>query len=75
MQKTGEKYHDFCIDDAMWHLMKAHEALTASETDPETYYKESVQSAKTIIKSLPVLIVNSLSRDEDDDEVTIVEPK
>ena len=59
----GEKYHDFCINDARWYAKKAAEALDASIDCPEEYYNESLHCATVLKKSLPVLFLNSLSHD------------
>ena len=50
--KIGEKYHDFCIDDARWHLDRYEEALIASKNDPKKYYDESLDSTTCLAETL-----------------------
>jgi hypothetical protein len=38
-----QEYRDFCERDAQWYETKAREAR---ESDPETYYKESLRCAQ-----------------------------
>jgi hypothetical protein len=54
--KTGEKYRDYCIDDAIFHMKKASEALQEGLSDPESWYKKSEASARVLAKSLPFIL-------------------
>ena len=54
--KTGDKYRDFCIDDAAFHIKKATEALTDGLKDPEAWYKSSEATMKVFAKSLPLIL-------------------
>lgn len=58
--KNGDKYHDFCADDAIYFLQRAQESFEAMNTNPEKWYKESRFAAEVIMKSLPVLCVSQL---------------
>ena len=49
--KTGEKYHDFVIDDAVMNMQKTQEALE----DPENWYKNVEFSTKTFLKAFPII--------------------
>ena len=49
-RKNGEKFHDFVLDEAVFYINKAQEAL---EADPEEWYKNSQLSAQTFIKLFP----------------------
>jgi hypothetical protein len=55
--KTGEKFSDFCIDDAISHVKLAKAALEEGLSDPEKWYNESRDQAKLMIKSLPFIIL------------------
>ena len=49
--KTGEKYHDFVIDDAVLNMQKTQEALK----DPITWYASVEFSTKTFLKAFPFI--------------------
>lgn len=66
--KNGDKYHDFCADDAIYFLQKAQESYEAMETNPEQWYKESRFAAEVIMKSLPILCVNQLLNSEENSQ-------
>jgi len=55
-RKTGEKYHDFCIDDAIFHIHKAHEALEEGLSDPAAWYASSRFAANVLAKCLPFIV-------------------
>jgi hypothetical protein len=57
--KTGDKYRDYCIDDAIFHLKKASEALQEGLADPCAWYQKSESTAKVLAKSLPFIIALS----------------
>jgi hypothetical protein len=59
--KTGDKHRDFCIDDAIFHIKKATEALTDGIKDPEAWYNTSQTSAKVLAEIFPLLLLTSLS--------------
>jgi hypothetical protein len=54
--KTGDAHKDYCIDDAVFHIKKASEAITVGFKDPEAWYKASQAAAKIIAKSLPFIL-------------------
>jgi len=54
--KTGDKHRDYCIDDAIFHIKKASEALTDGLRDPEAWYNTSQVAMKVIAKSIPLII-------------------
>ena len=64
-QKTGEKHHDFCIDDAVFHLEKAQEALLEGMAQPKKWYEDALFTAKTFQKCMPFiyLVQESLQRE------------
>ena len=55
-----DKYIQFCIEDAEWYAQKSKDAMEASRTDPESYFKESQESAKILCQVLPIIISKSL---------------
>ena len=67
--KNGDKYHDFCADDAIYFLQKAQESYEAMETNPEQWYKESRFAAEVIMKSLPILCVNQLLQSQEQENL------
>jgi len=54
--KTGDKYRDFCIDDAVFYIKKASEALTDGLKDPEAWFKTSETAMAVFVKSLPLIL-------------------
>ena len=64
--KTGEKYHDLVIDDAVLNMQKTQEALE----DPMGWYKTVEFSTKTFLKAFPFIyfIQQQLAEAEDDVE-------
>ena len=54
--KTGDKYRDFCLDDAIFHMKKAAEALSEGLKDPVAWYKTSQASTKVLAKVFPLVI-------------------
>jgi hypothetical protein len=54
--KTGDKHKDYCIDDAIFHIKKATEALTEGLKDPQTWYTNSQNAIQVLAKSLPFII-------------------
>jgi hypothetical protein len=59
--KTGDKYRDCCLDDAIFHMKKAAEALTDGLKDPEAWYNTSQASSKLLAKCLPFIIALQIS--------------
>jgi hypothetical protein len=51
----SDKYRDRCIDDAVFHLKKATDALEGLK-NPKAWYQASVFSNKVIAKALPYLL-------------------
>jgi hypothetical protein len=54
--KTGDRNRDYCIDDAVFHIKKATEALTEGLRDPEAWYNTSQASMKVLAKSIPFIL-------------------
>ena len=54
--KTGDKHRDYCIDDAVFHIKKATEALTDGLKDPEAWYNTSQVAMKVLAKSIPFIL-------------------
>lgn len=52
-KKTGEKYNDFVIDDAIFHLEKAKECITEGMKNPSMWYDDNMIIAKTFRDVLP----------------------
>ena len=59
--KTGDKHRDYCIDDAIFHIKKATEALTDGLNDPQTWYANSQNAMQVLAKSLPFIIAVQMS--------------
>ena len=68
MKKTGEKFHDFCIDDAIFHIKKAQEALDEGLLDPEAWYKSSLFTSKVLAKSLPFILALQIQESQAEDQ-------
>ena len=68
-RKIGEKYHDFCIDEAIFHINKAHEALKDGLADPAAWYATSRFTAGVLAKCLPFIVAvqmqESLAEDQE----------
>jgi hypothetical protein len=71
-RKNGDRYHDFCIDDAIFHIKKAHEALEEGLSDPKVWYESSKFTAKVLSKSLPFIVAVQMQESlaEDQESVT-----
>ena len=54
-RKTGDKYHDFVLDDAISNIKRANEALEEGLKDPEHWWTESRIQAKTFATLLPFI--------------------
>tara|TARA_B110000091_G_scaffold132131_1_gene141557 strand:+ start:282 stop:518 length:237 start_codon:yes stop_codon:yes gene_type:complete len=55
--KNGDRYNDYCINDALSHLAVVKEALEARETDPERHFHDGVKHAKWVMKITPIMSV------------------
>jgi len=51
--KTGEKFHDFVIDDAMFYIKKAQEALDEGLKDPKLWYRNEQINSQTFFTLFP----------------------
>jgi len=71
-RKNGDIYHDFCIDDAIFHIKKAQEALEEGLADPLSWYNQSKFTAKVLSKSLPFILAVQMQQSlaEDQESVT-----
>ena len=52
-RKTGEKFHDFVLDDAIYFIKKAKEALEDGLLDPEGWYNNEQINSKTFFSLFP----------------------
>ena len=68
IKRTGQKFHDFCIDDAIFHIKKAKEALEEGLADPVAWYSSSHFSAKVLAKSLPFILAVQIQESLADDQ-------
>ena len=68
IKRTGQKFHDFCIDDAIFHIKKAKEALEEGLADPVAWYSSSQFSAKVLAKSLPFILAVQIQESQVDDQ-------
>jgi hypothetical protein len=57
--KNGEKYHDFCIDDAIFHIRKAQEIVIAADSGPEDWFKQQQEVSTLFVQVLPFLVAAS----------------
>jgi len=64
-RKKGKKYFDFCMDDAIFHIRKAQEILQAAEDDPEDWFIQQQQVAKTFVQVLPFLLASNCKISDD----------
>jgi hypothetical protein len=67
-RKNGDRYHDFCIDDAIFHIKKAQEALEEGLADPEAWYTSSKFTAKVLAKSLPFILAVQMQESQGEDQ-------
>ena len=68
IQKNGQKFNDFCIDDAIFHIKKAKEAIEEGLTDPAAWYASSLFTSKVLAKSLPFIIAVQLQESLGEDQ-------
>jgi hypothetical protein len=52
-RKNGEKYHDFVLDDAIYYIKKAQEALGDGLDDPESWFKNEQINSSTFYSLFP----------------------
>jgi hypothetical protein len=52
-RKTGEKFHDFVLNDAIYFINKAKDALEDGLRDPEGWYNSEQVSLKTFCTLFP----------------------
>jgi hypothetical protein len=71
--KTGDTHRDFCIDDAIFHIKKATEALTDGLKDPEAWYNASQSSMRTFVKIIPLILALQIVESLDAPSKTPVE--
>jgi len=64
-RKKGEKFFDFCIDDAIFHIRKAQEILEAAEEDSQDWYKQQQDVTKTFIQLIPFLLSSNCTKSAD----------
>ena len=71
--KTGEVYRDFCIDDAIFHVKKATEALTEGVKDPVAYRKNAEAGTRVLVKMLPLILAYQILESQGESDQTPVE--
>jgi hypothetical protein len=49
-RKTGDKFFDFCMDDAIFHLTKVKEILECAEENPEGWFNGQREVAQLFVK-------------------------
>lgn len=54
-RKSGEKFHDFVLDDAINSIKRAKEALEDGMKDPEHWWNESLLTTKTFMTLFPLI--------------------
>ena len=64
-RKNGEKFHDFCMDDAIFHLVKAREIL---EADPEDWFNQQREVSKLFVQFLPFFVASSCMTSNQSDQ-------
>jgi len=52
-QKTGDKYHDFVLSDAVYYIKKAQETLDEGLENPEQWYKNEQINSSTFFNLFP----------------------
>ena len=53
LQKSGDKFHDFVISDAIYYIKKAQEALVDGMLDPQQWYQNEQINSKTFFSLFP----------------------
>jgi hypothetical protein len=52
-----DKYKQFCVDEAKYHLQRANELLTKGLEDPQKYYDEAQNFYKIMAKLFPLIVL------------------
>ena len=52
-QKTGDKYHDFVLSDAVYYIKKAQETLDEGLRNPEEWYRNEQINSSTFFSLFP----------------------
>jgi hypothetical protein len=60
-RKTGDKFFDFCMDDAIFHLTKAKEVLECAEENPEEWFNGQREATHLFIRFVQFLTFYNLS--------------
>ncbi len=59
--KNGDPDHDYVIDEIIFHLQKAQEALTEGLPDPKRWRLRGVHGDRVLAQALPYLVALSIS--------------
>ena len=54
-RKSGEKYHDSVLEDAIFHIKKAMECLDEGLQNPKKWYDDNMVTAKVFTQLFPVI--------------------
>jgi hypothetical protein len=52
-----DKYQNFCIEEAQYHIRRAQELLTDGLKDPKKYYEEGQAFYKIMAKMFPLIVL------------------
>lgn len=52
-----DEYEQFCLDEAMYHMDRAKEALTEGLRDPKKYHDEAKAFYKILAKLFPLMLL------------------
>lgn len=52
-----DKYQQFCIDEATYHLDRSKDILTKSIEDPKKYYDEMQEFYRKLAKLFPLMVM------------------
>lgn len=52
-----DKYNQFCVDEAKYHLQRANELLTKGLEDPKKYYDEGQNFYKMMARLFPFVVL------------------
>ena len=52
-----DKYQNFCIEEAQYHIRRAQELLTEGLRDPKRYYEEGQAFYKVMAKMFPLFVL------------------
>jgi hypothetical protein len=75
-RKTGEKYHDHVLNDAINSIKHAQQALDEGLKEPEKWYKDTETNCKIFMKLFPfIYILQQLHNpSKDTEESLLIEP-